>query len=308
MTTCIFTTDSSVQHDTGPGHPECPERIPSIINGLKKIQSKKLIWKNVRSFDDQYIKLTHSEKYFAKINQSFPKEGLAFLDGDTIVSKGSKKAAYDAVGAIINAIDAVMNKEFDNAFCVVRPPGHHAEKEQAMGFCIFNNIAVGATYLMEKYKMNKVAIIDFDVHHGNGTQDIFYNEKKVLYISSHQFPFYPGTGSKDETGKYNNILNIPLKAGTNSREFFASYNKVYDKLNEFKPEFILLSAGFDAHKNDPLANINLESKDYYTLTKEIIKIAKQVSGNKIVSILEGGYNLAAIQESAKYHVEALLEA
>ncbi|NBQ00022.1 MAG: histone deacetylase family protein [Proteobacteria bacterium] len=308
MTTCIFTADSSVQHDTGPGHPECPERIPSIINGLKKIQSKKLIWKNVRSFDDQYIKLTHSEKYFEKINQSFPNEGLAFLDGDTIVSKGSKKAAYDAVGAIINAIDAVMNKEFDNAFCVVRPPGHHAEKEQAMGFCIFNNIAVGATYLMEKYKMNKVAIIDFDVHHGNGTQDIFYNEKKVLYISSHQFPFYPGTGSKDETGKYNNILNIPLKAGTNSKEFFASYNKVYDKLNEFKPEFILLSAGFDAHKNDPLANINLESKDYYTLTKEIIKIAKQVSGNKIVSILEGGYNLAAIQESAKYHVEALLEA
>ena len=308
MTTCIFTTDSSVQHDTGPGHPECPERIPSIINGLKKIQSQKLIWEKVKYFDDKYIKLTHSEKYFEKINQSFPKEGLAFLDGDTIVSKGSKKAAYDAVGAIINAIDAVMNKEFDNAFCVVRPPGHHAEKEQAMGFCIFNNIAVGATYLMEKYKMNKVAIIDFDVHHGNGTQDIFYNEKKVLYISSHQFPFYPGTGSKDETGKYNNILNIPLKAGTNSKEFFASYNKVYDKLNEFKPEFILLSAGFDAHKNDPLANINLESKDYYTLTKEIIKIAKQVSGNKIVSILEGGYNLAAIQESARYHVEALLEA
>ena len=308
MTTCIFTADSSIQHDTGLGHPECPERIPSIINGLKKIQSQKLIWKNVGSFDAKYIKLTHSEKYFEKINKSFPKEGLTFLDGDTIVSSGSKKAAYDAVGAIINAIDAVMNKEFDNAFCVVRPPGHHAEKEQAMGFCVFNNVAIGATYLMEKYKMNKVAIIDFDVHHGNGTQDIFYNEKKVLYVSSHQFPFYPGTGSKDEIGKYNNILNIPLKAGTNSREFFASYNKVYDKLNEFKPEFILLSAGFDAHKNDPLANINLESKDYYTLTKEIIKIAKQVSNNRIVSILEGGYNLSAIQESAKFHVEALLEA
>jgi acetoin utilization deacetylase AcuC-like enzyme len=200
-----------------------------------------------------------------------------------------------------------MNKEFDNAFCVIRPPGHHAEKEQAMGFCLFNNVAIGATYLIEKYKLSKVAIIDFDVHHGNGTQDIFYNEKKVLYISSHQFPFYPGTGSEDETGKYNNILNIPLKAGTGSKEFFNSYKKVYDKLNEFKPEFILLSAGFDAHKNDPLANINLESKDYYTLTKEIMKIAKQVCGNKIVSILEGGYNLAAIQESAKYHVEALLE-
>jgi acetoin utilization deacetylase AcuC-like enzyme len=307
VTTCIFTANSSIHHDTGPGHPECPERIPSIISGLKKIRSQKLIFKNVGSFDEKYIKLTHSEKYFKKINQSFPKEGLAFLDGDTIVSKSSKEAAYDAVSSMINAIDAVMNKEFDNAFCVIRPPGHHAEKEQAMGFCIFNNVAVGATYLLEKYKLNKVAIIDFDVHHGNGTQDIFYNEKKVLYISSHQFPFYPGTGSEDETGKYNNILNIALKAGTSSKEFFDSYKRVYDKLNEFKPEFILFSAGFDAHKNDPLANINLESKDYYTLTKEIMKIAKQVCENKIVSILEGGYNLAAIQESAKYHVEALLE-
>ena len=307
MTTCIFTSNSSIKHDTGPGHPECPERIPAILTGLKKIQSQKLIWKEIRSFDEKYIELTHSKKYLEKINQSFPKEDLVFLDGDTIVSKGSKKAAYDAVGAIINAIDAVMNQEFDNAFCVVRPPGHHAEKEQAMGFCIFNNVAVGATYLLEKYKLDKVAIIDFDVHHGNGTQDIFYNEKKVLYISSHQFPFYPGTGSKDEIGKFNNILNIPLKAGTVSEEFFNSYKKVYDKLNEFRPQFILLSAGFDAHKNDPLANVDLESRDYYILTKEIMKIAKKICSNKIVSILEGGYNLSAIQESAKYHVEALLE-
>ena len=307
MTTCIFTSNSSIKHDTGPGHPECPERIPAILNGLKKIQSQKLIWKEIGSFDEKYIELTHSQKYLEKINQSFPKEDLVFLDGDTIVSKGSKKAAYDAVGGIINAIDAVMNQKFNNAFCVVRPPGHHAEKEQAMGFCLFNNVAVGATYLLEKYKLNKVAIIDFDVHHGNGTQDIFYNEKKVLYISSHQFPFYPGTGSKDEIGKFNNILNIPLKAGTVSEEFFNSYKKVYEKLNEFSPQFILLSAGFDAHKNDPLANVNLESKDYYILTKEIMKIAKKVCENKIVSILEGGYNLSAIQESAKYHVEALLE-
>jgi acetoin utilization deacetylase AcuC-like enzyme len=307
VTTCIFTSNSFIKHDTGPGHPECPERIPAIITGLKKIQSQKLIWKEIGSFDEKYIELAHSKKYLEKINQSFPKEDLVFLDGDTIVSKGSKKAAYDAVGAIINAIDAVMNQEFDNAFCVVRPPGHHAEKEQAMGFCIFNNVAVGATYLLEKYKLDKVAIIDFDVHHGNGTQDIFYNEKKVLYISSHQFPFYPGTGSKDEIGKFNNILNIPLKAGTVSEEFFNNYKKVYDKLNEFRPQFILLSAGFDAHKNDPLANVNLESRDYYILTKEIMKIAKKICSNKIVSILEGGYNLSAIQESAKYHVEALLE-
>ncbi len=307
MTTCIFTSDSSVKHDTGLGHPECPERIPSIISGLKKIQSKNLIWKKVGSFDEKYIKLTHSQKYFEKINQSFPKDGLVFLDGDTIVSSGTKKAAYDSVSSIINAIDGVITKEFSNAFCVIRPPGHHAEKEQAMGFCIFNNVAVGATYLLEKYKLNRVAIVDFDVHHGNGTQDIFYNEKRILYISSHQFPFYPGTGSEDETGKYNNILNIPLQAGVSSKEFFNSYKKVYEKLNEFKPEFLLLSAGFDAHKNDPLANINLESKDYYFLTKELMKVAKQSCENKIVSILEGGYNLTAIQESAKYHVEALLE-
>jgi len=307
VTTCIFTSNSSIQHDTGPGHPECPERIPAILAGLKKIQSQKLIWKEIGSFDEKYIQLTHSQKYLEKINQSFPKEDLVFLDGDTVVSKGSKKAAYDAVGAIINAIDAVMNQEFNNAFCAVRPPGHHAEKEQAMGFCLFNNVAVGATYLLEKYKLDKVAIIDFDIHHGNGTQDIFYNEKKVLYISSHQFPFYPGTGSEDEIGKFNNILNIPLKAGTVSEEFFNSYKEVYKKLNEFRPQFILLSAGFDAHKNDPLANVNLESKDYYILTKEIMKIAKKVCDNKIVSILEGGYNLSAIQESAKYHVEALLE-
>jgi acetoin utilization deacetylase AcuC-like enzyme len=307
VTTCIFISNSSIKHDTGPGHPECPERVPAILTGLKKIQSQKLIWKEIGSFDEKYIELTHSKKYLEKINQSFPKEDLVFLDGDTIVSKGSKKAAYDAVGAIINAIDAVMSQEFDNAFCVVRPPGHHAEKEQAMGFCIFNNVAVGATYLLEKYKLDKVAIIDFDVHHGNGTQDIFYNEKKVLYISSHQFPFYPGTGSKGEIGKFNNILNIPLKAGTVSKEFFNNYKKVYDKLNEFRPQFILLSAGFDAHKNDPLANVNLESRDYYILTKEIMKIAKKICSNKIVSILEGGYNLSAIQESAKYHVEALLE-
>ena len=307
MRTCIFTAKSSIEHDTGPGHPECPERIPSIINGLKKIKSKDLIWKDVSSFNEKYIPLTHSDKYFEKINASFPKKDLVFLDGDTIVSKGSKKAAYDAVGSIVNAIDGVINKDFDNAFCVIRPPGHHAEKEMAMGFCIFNNVAVGATYLIEKYNLNRIAIIDFDVHHGNGTQDIFYNERKVLYISSHQFPFYPGTGSADEVGKYNNILNVPLVAGTNSDEFFSSYKKIYEKLNEFKPEFILLSAGFDAHKDDPLANINLESKDYYNLTKAIMKIAKQHCNNKIVSILEGGYNLKAIEESAKYHVEALLE-
>jgi acetoin utilization deacetylase AcuC-like enzyme len=175
-----------------------------------------------------------------------------------------------------------------------------------MGFCIFNNVAVGGVYLIEKYKLNKIAIIDYDVHHGNGTQDIFYENNKVLYISSHQFPFYPGTGSKEERGKYDNIFNIPLEAGTSSSLFLKEYEKVYEKLRVFKPECILLSSGFDAHKDDPLANINLESKDFYTLTKNFLSLAQELCDGKLISILEGGYNLNAIQESAKFHVEALL--
>jgi len=179
----------------------------------------------------------------------------------------------DAVGSILTAIDGVMKNDFNNAFCAVRPPGHHAEKQKAMGFCVYNNIAVGAYYLLEKYKLKKVAIIDFDVHHGNGTQDIFYDNEKVLYISSHQYPYYPGSGAANEIGNKDNVFNVPLGAGTQSHEFLNAYESIFRKLKEFKPEFILLSAGFDAHKDDPLAQINLESKDYYTLTKRILTLA-----------------------------------
>ena len=185
--------------------------------------------------------------------------------------------------------------------------GHHAEKNKAMGFCIYNNVAVGAYYLIEKYKLNKVAIIDFDVHHGNGTQNIFYNNEKVLYISTHQFPFYPGSGTENEKGKFNNIFNIPLPAGTTSEEYFNAYEFVLKKLKEFKPEFILLSAGFDAHKDDPLAQFQLESKDFYTLTKRTLELSKSFCAGKVVSILEGGYDLLALQESTQKHVEALIE-
>ena len=223
------------------------------------------------------------------------------------MSPGSKDAARDAVGSILTAIDAVMKKNFNNAFCAVRPPGHHAEKQKAMGFCVYNNVAVGAYYLLEKYKLKKVAIIDFDVHHGNGTQDIFYNNEKVLYISSHQYPYYPGSGAANEKGNKDNILNVPLNAGTQSHEFLNAYESIFKKLKTFKPEFILLSAGFDAHKDDPLAQINLESKDYYTLTKRILMLAKELCGGKVVSILEGGYDLNALKESVNYHVKSLLE-
>ena len=201
----------------------------------------------------------------------------------------------------------VEKKEFKNAFCCVRPPGHHAEKEKAMGFCIYNNVAVGANYLIEKYKYKKVAIIDFDVHHGNGTQDIFYNDKNVLYISTHQYPYYPGSGSEKENGKYNNVLNIPLEAGTSGKEYLNAYEKVLDKLKEFKPEFLLFSAGFDAHKNDPLAQLRLSSEDFYTITKRTLEVAKSYCNGNIVSILEGGYDLKALQESSQRHVDALIE-
>jgi len=238
---------------------------------------------------------------------NFPKDGTQFLDGDTVVSSGSKQAALDAVGSIILGIDKIINKEFKNIFCSVRPPGHHAESNKAMGFCIYNNVAVGAGYLIKKYGYTKVAIIDYDVHHGNGTQEIFYNNPNVLYVSTHQYPFYPGTGHQDEKGLFNNILNIPLDANTNNEVFFNSFDKVISKLKDFKPEFILLSSGFDAHTNDPLAQINLSSKDFYEITKRILMVANEICDGKVVSILEGGYNLNALKESAYFHVKGLIE-
>ena len=303
--TAIITSDTSIDHDTGPGHPEKPDRVAAVLDGLKK--NENLIWKNSKKFDEEIIKITHSKKYVDQVLSSFPKKGLFFLDGDTIVSPGSKRATYDAVGSIVTAIDGIERKKFDNAFCGVRPPGHHSCKEKAMGFCIFNNVAVGANYLINKYNYKRIAIIDFDVHHGNGTQDIFYENEKVLYISTHQYPYYPGTGSEKEKGRYNNILNIPLPAGTKSSEYLDAYNHVLKKLQEFQPEYIIFSAGFDAHKNDPLAQFNLESKDFYEITKRTILATKKFTNGKIVSILEGGYDLGALSESAHEHVKALQE-
>ena len=229
------------------------------------------------------------------------------MDGETNVSPGSKDATKDAAGSIITAIDGVQNKEFKNAFCAVRPPGHHAEKDKAMGFCVYNNVAVGANYLIEKYKYNKIAIIDFDVHHGNGTQDIFYNNEKVMYISTHQYPYYPGSGSEKETGKFNNVLNIPLEAGTTSGEYLNAYENVLSKVKQFKPEFLLFSAGFDAHIDDPLAQLRLSSEDFYKITKRTLEYSKSFCNGRVVSILEGGYDLKALQISSQRHVDALLE-
>ena len=307
MKTGLITSDTYKDHNTGDGHPEKIDRVTVVIDNFKKLNNKNLIWKKPVKFNKSLLEITHNSDYIKFVENSFPKQGLSFLDGDTIISPGSKDATIDAVGSIIAAIDGVQKNEFNNAFCAVRPPGHHAEKNKAMGFCIYNNIAVGAHYLLEKYKLKKVAIIDFDVHHGNGTQDIFYNNENVLYISTHQFPFYPGSGTEKERGEFNNIFNIPLPAGTNSEEYLNAYEFVLNKLKDFKPEFILFSAGFDAHEDDPLAQLRLKSSDYYKLTKRTLELSKLFCNGKVVSILEGGYDLNALKESTEAHVNALLE-
>ena len=307
MKTGLITSDTYQNHNTGEGHPEKIDRVTSVIENFKKINNKQLIWKKPSSFDSSLLVKTHSLDYINFVDQSFPTNGFTFLDGDTIVSPGSKDATKDAVGSIISAIDGVQNKEFKNAFCAVRPPGHHAEKNKAMGFCIYNNVAVGANYLIEKYKYTKVAIIDFDVHHGNGTQNIFHDNEKVLYLSTHQYPYYPGSGTESEKGKFNNIFNIPLEAGTNSEKYLNAYESILNKINQFKPEFILFSAGFDAHKDDPLAQLYLQTEDFYTLTKRTLELSKKHCAGKVVSILEGGYDLQALQDSTIRHVDALIE-
>tara|TARA_B100001564_G_scaffold185836_1_gene156112 strand:+ start:2039 stop:2968 length:930 start_codon:yes stop_codon:yes gene_type:complete len=305
--TGLITSDTYHNHNTGDGHPEKIDRVTAIIENFKRLDNKNLVWEKPNEFDESLLITTHSSDYIKMVNNSFPKNGFNFLDGDTIVSPGSKDATKDAVGSIIAAIDGVEQKKYKNAFCCVRPPGHHAEKEKAMGFCIYNNVAVGANYLIKKYGYKKIAIIDFDVHHGNGTQDIFFDNKNVLYVSTHQYPYYPGSGSEKEVGKYNNILNIPLKAGTTGDEYLNAYENVLKKIQEFKPEFLLFSAGFDAHDNDPLAQLKLNSEDFYLITQRTLQISKSFCNGNIVSILEGGYDLKALQESTQRHVDALME-
>ena len=307
MKTGLIFSNSYQNHDTGPGHPEQIARVSVIIEKLRRYNNNNILWKKPTIITDDIIKDTHDDAYVDLVKNSFPTKGFSSLDGDTIISPGSKEATFDAAASIITAIDGVQNKEFKNAFCSVRPPGHHCNQNKAAGFCILNNVAIGAKYLLKKYKYKRIAIIDFDVHHGNGTQDIFYDNKNVLFISTHQYPYYPGTGSEKEKGKFNNICNIPLPAGTNSEEYLNAFEFALKKLRDFKPEFILISAGFDGHNDDPLAQFKLDTDDYYKITKRILETSKKFSNGKVVSILEGGYDLKALQDSAKRHVDALLE-
>ncbi len=305
MNTAIISSESFENHITGDGHPEQPKRIQSIN---KKLRGRKdLIWHGPGKVSDNILEITHSKKYLSIVKNSFPKTGLKFLDGDTVISPGSKKAIFDAAGSVIKAIDGIEEGEFKNAFCVARPPGHHAEKNKAMGFCVINQAGVALNYLIKNFKYERVACVDFDVHWGNGNYDVMRSNKNALYISTHQYPFYPGGGTEKDKGDFNNSLNIPLPAGTNSEQYFNAFEKVLDRLVKYKPDFLLFSAGFDAHKDDPLAQFQLKSKDFYEITKRTLKATNSYTKGKVVSILEGGYDLNALAESANEHVNALVE-
>ena len=304
----VYSHTDCLLKDNGFNHPERKERLDSILESIKQIKDIKINFKEAPLADMDSISLVHPKKHIEKIFSNIPKSGLIGVEkepyADTMLCSNSKKAILRSCGAGIAAADDLMNNN-KRIFCAIRPPGHHAETIKAMGFCFINNVAVAARYLQKKHKVNKVAIIDFDVHHGNGTQEIFYKDETVAYGSSHEFPLFPGTGSEEERG-VGNIFNAPIKSGMKGKEFLKIFEqKVLNPIDKFKPEIILISAGFDAHTRDPLANINLESKDYYEITKKIVDLANIHSKGRIISFLEGGYDLLALSESIEEHFLAL---
>jgi acetoin utilization deacetylase AcuC-like enzyme len=304
----VYTHNDCLKKFNGQSHPERKERLISIIKTLKSSPELKINFKKAPIAKMSEIILVHPKDHIDKIFNNIPKEGLRGLEkepyADTLLCPDSKNAILRSCGAGIAAVDDLMNKN-ERVFCAIRPPGHHAETIRANGFCFVNNVAVATKYLQKKYNINKVAIIDFDVHHGNGTQEIFYNDKSVAYASTHEFPLFPGSGAEEETG-VGNIFNATLKSGTKGPEFLQIFeNKILAPLNKFKPEVILISAGFDAHIRDPLASINLESSDYFKITKKIVDLSNIHSKGRVVSFFEGGYDLQALSESIKEHIKAL---
>ena len=303
----VYSHHDCLLKNNGFNHPERKERIESILASIEKISELKIEFKDAPLSNIETISLVHSKKHVEKIFSNIPNSGLIGVEkepyADTMLCPNSKKAILRSCGAGIAAADVLMKKN-ERSFCAIRPPGHHAERNKAMGFCFLNNIAVTAKYLQSKYQVNRMAIIDFDVHHGNGTQEIFFKDETVLYASSHEFPLFPGTGSEEERG-VGNIFNAPLKTGTKGKEFLKIFDqKILRPIDKFKPEIILISAGFDAHFRDPLANINLESEDFYEVTKRIIELADIHSKGRVISFLEGGYDLLALSESIKHHLLA----
>ncbi len=306
MPTLYYTHEACLDHNTGPGHPERAERLRAVHAALDEPPFAALERRAPPLAETDALGQVHHHDYVQAVLGAVPSAGFARLDPDTVVSPGSGPAALRAAGALVAAVDAVVAGEATNAFCAVRPPGHHAEPNRAMGFCLFNNVAIGAVRARSEHGLKRVAVVDFDVHHGNGTQAAFAAEPDVFFGSSHQYPFYPGTGSAGETG-CGNIVNAPLPAGAGRPEFRAAWSeRILPALDAFAPEIVLISAGFDAHAADPLAALNLDEEDYAWITTEIAAIAGAHAKGRIVSTLEGGYDLEALGASAGAHVAALM--
>lgn len=307
MTTLLFTHEAFFDHDMGRFHPESPARLKAVLSALDDEVFSALVRRSAPRATREQLERVHPADYVDWILGQVPDEGIVSLDGDTSLSPGSGEAALRAAGAVCAAVDAVMAGEGDNAFCAVRPPGHHAEPARAMGFCLFSNVAVAAYHAREAHRLNRIAVVDFDVHHGNGTQAAFWQDPDMLLISLHQSPLYPGTGDASERSPANSILNIPLppmSGGDDFRRAFSS--QAMPRLAAFDPDFILVSAGFDAHEDDPLASLRYSDEDFAWATSELLAVSDHACRGRLVSALEGGYDLAALGSSAAAHVRALM--
>ena len=306
MTTLLFTHPACLEHDPGRHHPEGPARLRAVFDALADPEFARLERREAPEAALEDLLRVHPRPHVERLLRAVPKSGHVGIDADTILSPASGAAALRAAGAVVAAVDAVIAREADNAFCAVRPPGHHAEPERAMGFCLFNNIAVGALHARAAHELHRIAVIDFDVHHGNGTQAAFEADDGLLYASTHQSPLYPGTGSASETG-VGNIVNVPLRPMAGSSQFRAGMTqRILPALEAFRPELLLISAGFDAHRCDPLAQLLLDEEDYIWITEKLIEIAYRHAGGRLVSALEGGYDLAALGASAAAHIRVLM--
>jgi len=309
MTTALITHPACLKHEVPPGHPERPERLHEVLKLLDTAEFAGLLRREAPRADMDALIRVHLEEHVRELLDSIPDSGFVRLDSDTMASPGSGEAALRAAGAVVLAIDMVMAGEVANAFCAVRPPGHHATPGEAMGFCLFNNVAIGALHARAIHGLKRIAVVDFDVHHGNGTQDIFSSDRELFYASTHQWPLYPGTGRPSETGIEHNVLNLPLAPGASGKEFRrAVETAIIPALSEFRPEFLIISAGFDAHRADPLAQLQLEDADFGWATEVLCGLAQKLCDGRVVSALEGGYDLDATARSARAHLRAMMSA
>ena len=309
MSTLLITHPAFLEHLTPLGHPERPDRLRAIERALEAEKFQTLARSQAPLASLETVALCHPMEYIVAVREAAPREGLIQLDADTAMSPGTFEAALRAAGGAIHAVDEVLTKKAANAFVAARPPGHHAETARPMGFCLFDNAAIAARYSQQRYGLASAAIVDFDVHHGNGSQEIFWADKTVMYCSTHQMPLFPGTGAVGETGEHNTIVNAPLRPGDGSAAFRAAFEtRILPRLGEFRPELVIISAGFDAHMRDPLANINLAEADFIWATQKIMDLADGCAGGRIISLLEGGYDLQALGNSVAAHVATLMHA